>query len=109
MSETITQKNLYHQIWNAFDCSHFSFSNSAREEGIKEFKKLGLPGPRAEEYRFTPITRALEQAFNEDDFTATVESSFASVDEYLIPGYECNLVVLINGRYSEKFSKIISP
>src|SRR5258706_15239153 len=81
--------------------------NVQRTEALQHFQKLGLPGNKTEEYRFAPITRALEKNFNFDQSNA-IESKIKSVDEFLIPGLEANVLVFINGIYSTDFSKVIS-
>ncbi len=35
--------------------------NSNRKEALSDFQKIGLPGNKTEEYRFTPITKLLEK------------------------------------------------
>ncbi len=82
--------------------------NVQRTEALQHFQKLGLPGNKTEEYRFLPITRALEKNFNFDQSNA-IESNIKSIDEFLIPGLEANVIVFINGIYSPDFSKVISP
>jgi Fe-S cluster assembly protein SufD len=82
--------------------------NAQRVEAIQNFQKLGLPSNKSEEYRFTPITRALEKNFSFDQ-PGTVPSKINSVDQFLIPDLETNIIVFINGIYSADHSKIISP
>src|SRR5689334_14318975 len=85
----------------------FSSNDARKKNALDVFLKLGLPSHKSEEYRFTPITRALEKNFNFDSDHST--SALSSIDSFLIPGLEANLVVFINGRYSTQFSKTISP
>ncbi len=82
--------------------------NSNREEAFRDFQKLGLPGNKSEEYRYTPITRALEKNFNFEQ-QSFAKSTITSVEEFLIPQLESNIIVFINGIYSKEFSRIISP
>lgn len=82
--------------------------NEQRCEAMRHFQKLGLPGNKTEEYRFTPITKALEKNFNFDQ-PNSIESGVNSIDQFLIPGLETNIIVFINGIYSPSFSKVISP
>jgi len=85
----------------------FTSKELQRQQAFEVFQKLGLPGNKSEEYRFTPITRALEKNF---DFTsANSASDISSIDSFFIPNLETNLIVFINGKYSSKFSKVISP
>jgi len=82
--------------------------NVQRAQAIEHFQKLGLPGNKTEEYRFTPITKALEKNFHFDRISPS-ESNIKSVDEFLIPDLQANILVFVNGIYSPAFSKIISP
>lgn len=67
----------------------------------------GLPTAKDEEYRFTPITRVLEK-----DFTSLLPnqlpSSVASIESYLIPGVNANVIVFTNGEFNTTLSNIIT-
>ena len=107
MSATTTDTDLKTKIAKAFEL-HPGRTNTVRQQAISSFVKTGLPTNKSEEYRFTPITRLLEKNFNFEK-TNSIESSLSSIDQFLIPGLEANVLVFINGRYSKAFSKIISP
>ncbi|HLZ15692.1 MAG TPA: hypothetical protein VKQ08_01580, partial [Cyclobacteriaceae bacterium] len=78
-----------------------------RREAIAHFQRMGLPGNKSEEYRFTPIARALERNF---DFTQTATApKINSVDPFLIPDLDANVLVFINGIYAAGFSGVSSP
>lgn len=78
----------------------------SRTSALQQFKKLGLPGTKHEEYRFTPILRHLEKNFSWN--TKNTESSLSSIADYLIPELETNVIVLVNGRFNALLSKIVS-
>ena len=109
MSTTITPNDLSNGLVSAFSDANFDSVKELRDEAIHHFKNLGLPGKKSEEYRFTPITRSLEKNFSPHHFVEFQASSLDSIEEFLISGHESNLIVFINGQYSQKFSKIISP
>ena len=109
MSATLTINNLSGEIVKAFRSAEFSAGNELREEAIHHLENLGLPGSKSEEYRFTPITRSLEKNFSPNHFAEIAASSLNNIDEFRIPDYESNLIVFINGQYSQPFSNIISP
>lgn len=79
-----------------------------RREALEAFQKLGLPDKKTEEYKHTPFTRQLEQHFNLDEISAAAQSDL-DPSGFIIPSIEGNVIVLINGLYSEKHSKIVSP
>jgi Fe-S cluster assembly protein SufD len=102
MSAVVTDTDLTEKI-----AKSFSSSEVARKNAFEAFQKLGLPAGKSEEYRFTPIARALEKNFDLEVANST--SGIASIDQFLVPGLESNVIVFINGKYSSQFSKTISP
>ncbi|MBN8578271.1 MAG: Fe-S cluster assembly protein SufD [Cytophagales bacterium] len=77
-----------------------------RTEALAQLKKIGLPDSKQEEYRFTPVTRHLEKNFNWNK--STPESNLSSIADYLLPGLDANVVVLVNGRFNPLLSKVVS-
>jgi len=101
---TTTTLDLNEKIANLFEQS--GNTNQQRKEALAAFQKIGLPTNKSEEYRFTPITRALEKNFNFDSIEN--HSSIDSIEKFLIPNVDANVIVFVNGIYSDKISKIIS-
>jgi len=106
MSTTVT-RDIKNEIVEAFHQRKFEVANDHRKSAFASFEKTGLPGSRHEEYRFTPITKNIEKIFSWDTTTST--SSINTIEEYLIPNLDTNILVFINGSYSAALSKIISP
>jgi Fe-S cluster assembly protein SufD len=77
-----------------------------RKVALEEFKKLGLPANKSEEYKYTPITRALEKNFN---FSLTNPSVSSVEQSFKINEIDANVLVFINGVFSLEQSSIISP
>jgi Fe-S cluster assembly protein SufD len=107
MSAITSDIDLKEQIAKSFDQSP-DRKNVQRANALQHFQKLSLPGNKTEEYRFFPITRALEKNFKFDQ-PNPIESKIKSIDNFLIPQLEANWVVFINGIYSAELSNIISP
>jgi len=107
MSTIASDIDLKEKIVRAFEQTP-DRKNVQRTEAIQHFQKLGLPGNKTEEYRFTPITKALEKNFSFNQ-SSPIETKIKSIDQFLIPNLEANIIVFINGTYSPDFSKIISP
>src|SRR6267154_5236855 len=107
MSAIISDSDLKEKIVQAFEQSP-DRKNIQRREALQQFQRLGLPGNKTEEYRFTPITRALEKNFNFDQ-PNPIASTINSIDQFLIPDLDANVIVFVNGIYSQELSKIISP
>jgi Fe-S cluster assembly protein SufD len=102
---TIT-KDITNEIIEAFHQQSFDVALESRAKAISVIEKIGLPGNKHEEYRFTPIVKNLEKNFNWNKLNTT--STVSSAEQYLIKGLDANVVVLVNGVYSKLLSKIIS-
>jgi Fe-S cluster assembly protein SufD len=81
-------------------------ADKLRAEAFEVFQKLGLPANKNEEFRHTPITRELEKNFSFSDKKLT--SSLTDISPFLINGLDANVLVFINGIYSESHSKVVS-
>jgi Fe-S cluster assembly protein SufD len=103
----VTNKNLTQEIVSSFSADAFTEAKDLRKEAISYLEKLGLPSNKSEEYRFTPITKHLEKNFQWEN--KNPQSSINSIDDYLIPELDSNILVFINGSFSKNYSKIISP
>jgi Fe-S cluster assembly protein SufD len=106
MSTTVT-RDINNEIVEAFHQSKFDVANDHRNSALSLFEKTGLPGSKQEEYRFTPLTKNLEKNFKWNSIAST--PSIDSIDNFLIPDLDANVLVFLNGSYSEALSKIISP
>ena len=88
-----------------------SSMHQRRREAIASFERLGFPTKKNEEYRYTQITRALEKQFDVADVpTATPDT--AALKPYLdklIVSKNANVIVFVNGQWSQEYSCIISP
>ena len=88
-----------------------SSMHQRRREAIASFERLGFPTKKNEEYRYTQITRALEKQFDVADVpTATPDT--AGLKPYLdklIVSENANVIVFVNGQWSQEYSHIISP
>jgi Fe-S cluster assembly protein SufD len=106
MSTTDT-RDIKNEIVMAFHQSKFDVAKEYRNKALAFFEKTGLPAAKQEEYRFTPITKSLEKNFDWNVIQST--SAIESIEGFLIPNLDANILVFVNGKYSESLSKIISP
>ncbi len=68
-----------------------------QKEALQELLRLGLPGPKNEEYKHTPITRALEKNLNA---ALPFRTEGTIPDEHLWKlNLECYYAVLLNGKF----------
>ena len=78
--------------------------NLVRQNALDLFLKKGFPGPKTEEYKFTPLTRILEKVVPTE---LKLAPSVSQASLQIIPGLECNVVAFINGEYSKTHSAIL--
>jgi Fe-S cluster assembly protein SufD len=107
MGTTSIDRTIENEIIESFLINDFRLANEERAKAITHLKKVGLPTSKSEEYRFTPITKSLQKNFTWNN--KPTESSFNSIQDFLIEGIDANVLVFINGSYSKSLSKIISP
>lgn len=104
---TVTTSKSFTDIISSFQTAQFSEATESRKQAIEILERKGLPGTKHEEYRFTPLTRAIDNIFTWKNTPAPAH--LTSVGQYLIPGLDANILVFVNGQYSQQFSTIISP
>ncbi len=77
-----------------------------RRAAIERFETLGLPTPKAEAWKYTPIARYLNRGYNL--FLGQPETSVSArdVQELLVPDLDAHVVVLVNGRFDASLSDI---
>ncbi len=102
MEATVKEKNLLARLKEHFVAMGYAHE-PARKQAMDLLSTLGLPHSRSEEYRFTPIVRALEACahFAESPTPAVIDTL------ELIPGMACNRVVFINGRFSPEHTQLL--
>ena len=77
-----------------------------RAASIEQFEKTQLPGAKAEEYRFAPIARLLEKHFPTwPALNGLGDASSFDIQSAVPTGLEADVVVLVNGVWSESKSK----
>ena len=77
---------------------------SIRTECYRHLQQTGLPGPKHEEYRYTPLTRTLEKLdFNKEK--RTVKPGVFD-DDFRLPEVEAVSLVFINGVFDEARSSV---
>lgn len=104
---TITTNKSFSDIISSFHTTNFDEATESRQRAITVLETKGLPGTRHEEYRFTPLTRAIDNIFSWKQ--ANTPAQLNSVDPFLIPDFDSTILVFVNGQYAETFSKIVSP
>ena len=76
--------------------------NRSRQPALEALQKLGIPGFRTENYKYTDLTRLFDnenfrRAFTPDDFEVNLSEVF-SCD---VPEFDTHLILVVNGWYDE--------
>ncbi|MBT8399047.1 MAG: Fe-S cluster assembly protein SufD [Rhodothermia bacterium] len=77
-----------------------------RDRAIRDFSELGFPGPKDEAWKYTPITRVLN-----NDYQLAVEPELPAADSldvesHRIDGLDADVVVLVNGIFVPELSSL---
>lgn len=75
--------------------------HEVRKSAFQQLEGVGFPAPRAEEYKFTPLTKTLEKSFNKALITTDQEVSQAFIDQHLLAGLEAYNIVFVNGQIKQ--------
>ena len=106
--DTLTQKyQISQQLIDNFDEGKDAFT-SIRAKAFSKFQQLGLPSSKNEEYKYTPISKALNKHFDQELSVTDSNLTFEDIESILPKNTDVNLLCFINGQYSENHS-VIKP
>ena len=77
-----------------------------RKEALKDFNDLSLPTLKDEEWRYTNISPLLKYNFSLPPEDLNISDEL--VNKYLFAEMDSNLLIFINGKFSEKYSKLLN-
>lgn len=104
-------QNWYVSNFKAFETSLNGSSelpfHQVRKSALEAFNKLGFPGRRDEEWKYTSVSPILKHKFQLD--LPSNKLSAKDIEKYAFKALSKNLVVLINGHYSPEFSNYEAP
>ncbi len=86
-----------------FPGSGLSWLDSQRKSGISQFKQVGFPGQRDEDWRYTPLRSVTSKLFQ---IKFDEQLAQTNLDSYLIPGLDCHRLVFIDGQYAAEHSDV---
>lgn len=81
--------------------------HTERKNAIDEFQKFGLPTVKNEKWKYTNVGFLNKFNFDIDFKIPQTDLTKKDIEEYLIEGLNANVVVLINGFYSDELSNIV--
>lgn len=108
MSTTTETTNLAEAITSSLAAGTLNTTPELRKKARESFSELGLPGPKNEEYKFTPVTRLLTKQFSAAETVTQTRSSFTQIDAFLTPELSNQRIVFLNGQFSKSLSSIDS-
>jgi Fe-S cluster assembly protein SufD len=79
-----------------------AFISKIRKDAIQTFEEMGFPTTKNEEWKYTNITPILNYNFTPAE--NKVKLNAKDISKFLIHGLKARLLVLGNGRFSEKHS-----
>ena len=76
--------------------------NQTRQPALQAFQRMGIPGFRTENYKYTDLTRLFDnenfrRSFKPDDFEVNLNEVF-SCD---VPEFDTHLILVVNGWFDE--------
>jgi Fe-S cluster assembly protein SufD len=77
-----------------------------RKEALKNFSDLSLPTLKDEEWRYTNISPLLKHNFNLPPEDLKISDEL--VNKYLFAEMDSNILIFINGKFSEENSKLLN-
>ncbi len=79
------------------------------QKAFENFNKLGIPGKKHEEWKYTPIQSVFNHEFEFDSLDSFASVSQEEFQPFRLPGYEdANELVFVNGIFAESLSSIRS-
>ena len=80
--------------------------SSTRKAAWNEFRLLGFPESRSEEYKFTPVTRILSKHFKASELIKIAPKDNETIEDLLIKDFDSYSIVFSNGHFMPKASKL---
>jgi Fe-S cluster assembly protein SufD len=96
--------NLIKEYEEAINPGNGNQISEIKKEAINYFKQKGFPTRKDEEWRYTNISPLLKRNYRLQ--TGGDELKENDIKKFLIKGLDVNLIVIVNGKYSELLSKI---
>lgn len=94
----------YEQFADSLPGQSFAWLQEIRKDAFKHFSDKGFPSPREEEWRYTNISAIEKKLFSPQIITDTPDVDTDWLQHYILE--DTLTVVLLNGRFSKKLSKL---
>jgi len=80
--------------------------STIRTTASDQFKSLGLPTTRHEDWRYTNISALTKRPFHHPTDGSTLEIGIDDVERFEYPGLDCESIVFVNGRFRPDLSSL---
>ncbi|RZS96661.1 Fe-S cluster assembly protein SufD [Cecembia calidifontis] len=80
--------------------------DSLREKAIAFLTEKGLPAPKEEEYKFTAITKKLEQSIQHYSPAKPIDLTEKDVQRNIFGRFDGDVLVFNNGQFSQELSRL---
>lgn len=80
-----------------------------RKKALNFLKDNGFPGPRAEEYKFTKLTKAISKKFDLSKYADVNELPQDLIDDIKAKHEGANVLFFVNGKFDTENSVVVSP
>lgn len=99
---TLIKQDLFEGL---LESEHAGFEDS-RTEAKASYHAQGLPAAKAEEYKFTGITKKLEQTFTQFALAQSFDISSENIEAAIFKGFLGDILVFSNGKFIPALSSI---
>lgn len=102
----MTNTEILEQSFTSFKAEEHPVLKPLKEEAFRAYQKMGIPGVKHEEWKYTRIKSLFNKPFAIQQPAAVTENDLK--DKFL-PGHEeANVICIVNGRFSKELSRIFS-
>jgi len=82
------------------------FINRMRVEGINQFKKLGLPGRKDENYKYLNLENLFKHEFQDSLSAKEIDFDVDHIFHCDIPTLDTHVILLLNGHYYDRKNQL---
>ena len=97
----LTKKDILLESLHQLDFSNEpDFFQDLRKKALVEIENLHLPTTKSEYWKYTRLGKIVNKKYK------VVSGSEVSINQFLIPNLEANILVIVNGHFKQELSKI---
>jgi len=94
--------DLYKENRSMFEAKTSDPVNKIRRSGVRDFERLGIPGKKDEDYKYTLLQPLFQEKYRKYLEPRKVEFDLANVFQCDIPTLDAHLILLVNGFFDKK-------